>query len=133
VRHLGNGSRIRDKMNAEESGLRGPDLAPAGPADEPGLGGRLRGREERDARGRPRARPPEAVYAFPGGSPSALVYGAEDLRHRVVIFTGADTIPASRTVAAAVRTLAEHQELRYVVTRRDPRRGTDSRAAHHLA
>jgi len=67
--------------------------------------------------------PPEAVYVFTAASPTALIYSAEDLRHRVVVFKEADSIPDHGAAASAIRSLAEGHALQYAVTMLNRRTG----------
>ncbi len=67
--------------------------------------------------------PPEAVYVFTAASPTALVYTPEDLRHRVVVFKEADSIPDHGAAASAIRGLAEGRALEYAVTMLNRRTG----------
>jgi hypothetical protein len=64
--------------------------------------------------------PSEAFLVIDAASPRSLIYSTEDLRHRVVIFSEADSIPKDdSTAASALRTLATKQELAYDVTEKD--------------
>jgi len=67
--------------------------------------------------------PSEAVYVFTAASPTALIYSAEDLRHRVVFFKEADSIPDHGAAASAIRSLAEGNALQYAVTMLNRRTG----------
>ena len=67
--------------------------------------------------------PTEAVYVFTAASPTALIYSAEDLRHRVVVFKEADSIPDHGAAASAIRSLAEGHGLQYAVTMINRRTG----------
>jgi len=59
--------------------------------------------------------PEEEVYEFSAGSPRALLY-LKDLRHRVVVFKEADSIPNGGAAASGVRALAEDNRLQYALT-----------------
>lgn len=67
--------------------------------------------------------PPEAVYVVKAGSSRLLIYNEEDLRHRVVLFAEADSIPEDGPAASAVRNLASDNEMTYEVVERDERTG----------
>ena len=102
--------------------------------------------------------PAEAYLTIDAGSPRALIYCDEDLRHRIVAFTEADSLPISdggsksladgdsrSTAASALRNLASDGYLSYDIVERDPEsgqfvtrhippykeRGTDSSHNHH--
>jgi hypothetical protein len=70
--------------------------------------------------------PDEAYEVIEAGSPHALIYGAGDLRHRVVVFGEADSLPASEDnpAASAIRALLQDHALRYHVTVRDAKTGS---------
>jgi hypothetical protein len=67
--------------------------------------------------------PRDAVYLFTATSRKALLYAPEDLRHRVVIFKEADSIPEHGPAASAIRSLAEGHALEYAVTTLNRRTG----------
>ena len=69
--------------------------------------------------------PPEAYHVIDAGSPRVLIYDDADLRHRVVVFGEADSIPAGEDnpAASAVRNLLQDGRLHYKVVVRDPRTG----------
>jgi hypothetical protein len=68
--------------------------------------------------------PPEAYFVVDAGSPRSLIYNNEDLRHRIIVFSEADSIPKDdSTAASALRTLATKQELQYDVVERDEETG----------
>ena len=62
------------------------------------------------------------------GSPRVLIYEKPDLRHRVVVFGEADSLPAGEDnpAASAVRNLLQEHELRYKVVVRDGETGSTS-------
>src|SRR3989442_1015105 len=60
--------------------------------------------------------PKDAYYLVGASSPRSIIYTDEDLSHRVVVFKEADSIPSDAPAAAAIRALAEDNELRYEVT-----------------
>ena len=75
---------------------------------------------------------PEGSYLkIDAGSPKALIYSGEDLQHRIVVFTEADSLPISEgksladgdsrsTAASALRNLASDGYLSYDIVERDP-------------
>jgi hypothetical protein len=69
--------------------------------------------------------PPEAYCVIDAGSPRVLIYLDADLRHRAVVFSEADSLPAGEDnpAASAVRNLAQDHFLHYKVTVRDPETG----------
>ena len=69
--------------------------------------------------------PPEAYHVIDAGSPRVLIYDDADLRHRVVVFAEADSIPAGEDnpAASAVRNLLQDGRLHYKVVVRDPKTG----------
>ena len=69
--------------------------------------------------------PPEAYHVIDAGSPRVLIYDDSDLRHKAVIFSEADSIPAGEDnpAASAIRNLLQDHHLHYVVTVRDPATG----------
>jgi hypothetical protein len=69
--------------------------------------------------------PDDAYQVIESGSPHALIYGAGDLRHRIVVFGEADSLPASEDnpAASAIRALLQDHALRYDVTIRDAKTG----------
>ncbi len=69
--------------------------------------------------------PPEACHTIDAGSPRVLIYDDADLRHRVVVFSEADSLPAGEDnpAASAVRNLLQDHRLHYAVTVRDPESG----------
>lgn len=69
--------------------------------------------------------PAEAYHSIDAGSPRVLIYDAADLRHRVLIFGEADSLPAGEDnpAASAVRNLLQDHRLHYQVTVRDPKTG----------
>ncbi len=69
--------------------------------------------------------PPEAFHTIDAGSPRVLIYDTADLRHRVIYFGEADSLPAGEDnpAASAVRGLLQENRLRYQVTERDPDSG----------
>jgi hypothetical protein len=69
--------------------------------------------------------PPEAYHVIDAGSPRVLIYDTADLRHRVLVFGEADSLPAGEdnAAASAVRNLLQDHRLHYQVTVRDPKTG----------
>jgi hypothetical protein len=81
--------------------------------------------------------PDTAYLKIDAGSPKALIYTDEDLQHRVVMFTEADSLPISEagngksladgdsrsTAASALRNLASNGYLSYDIVERDPETG----------
>jgi hypothetical protein len=80
--------------------------------------------------------PVEAYLKIDAGSPKALIYCDEDLRHRIVAFTEVDSLPISEgsgkpladgdsrsTAASALRNLASDGYLSYDIVERDPESG----------
>jgi hypothetical protein len=69
--------------------------------------------------------PAEAYHTIDAGSPRVLIYDDADLRHRVVVFSEADSLPAGEDnpAASAVRNLLQDHHLHYKVTVRDPESG----------
>jgi hypothetical protein len=65
--------------------------------------------------------PEEAYHIIDAGSPRTLIYDNSDLRHKVVIFSEADSIPTDEDnpAASAIRNLLQDHQLHYVVTVRD--------------
>jgi len=72
-----------------------------------------------------RLMPPEGYQEIEAGSPRVLIYDDADLRHRVVIFGEADSLPAGEDnpAASAIRNLLQEHELKYKVTVRAPETG----------
>ena len=64
--------------------------------------------------------PPEALYVERAGSERALIYAGDDFKHRVVIFTEADSIPDEGPAASAIRGLASDNVLAYDVVESNP-------------
>jgi hypothetical protein len=69
--------------------------------------------------------PEEAYHVIDAGSPRTLIYDNSDLRHKVVIFSEADSIPMDEdnSAASAIRNLLQDHELHYAVTVRDAETG----------
>jgi len=69
--------------------------------------------------------PPEAYHVINAGSPRVLIYDDADLRHRVVIFAEADSLPGGEDnpAASAIRNLAQDHRLHYQVVVRNPETG----------
>lgn len=65
--------------------------------------------------------PPEAFHTIDAGSPRVLIYDDADLRHRLVVFSEADSLPAGEDnpAASAIRNLLQDQHLHYSVVVRD--------------
>jgi hypothetical protein len=72
-----------------------------------------------------RLMPREAYHEIEAGSPRVLIYDDADLRHRVVMFGEADSLPAGEDnpAASAIRNLLQEHELKYKVTVRAPETG----------
>jgi hypothetical protein len=69
---------------------------------------------------------PEGAYiVIDAGSPRILIYGNQDLRHRIVVFGEADSLPSGEdnSAASAIRNLMQDGSLRYDVTIRDKETG----------
>jgi hypothetical protein len=69
--------------------------------------------------------PNDAYHVIEAGSPRALIYDRADLRHRLVVFGEADSLPAGEDnpAASAIRNLLQDGFLHYVVTVRDRQTG----------
>jgi hypothetical protein len=69
--------------------------------------------------------PDSAVVVIDAGSPRVLVYMDDDLRHRVLIYSEADSLPAGEDnpAASAIRNLLQDNRLSYKVVRQDPQTG----------
>jgi hypothetical protein len=69
--------------------------------------------------------PPEAYHVVDASSPRVMIYDDADLRHRVVVFSEADSLPAGEDnpAASAVRGLLQDNYLHYALTIRDPKTG----------
>jgi hypothetical protein len=69
--------------------------------------------------------PPEAVITIDAGSPRVLIYDDSSLRHKVLIFSEADSLPAGEDnpAASAIRNLLQDHHLHYVVTMREAETG----------
>jgi hypothetical protein len=69
--------------------------------------------------------PPEAVITIDAGSPRVLIYDESSLRHKVLVFSEADSLPAGEdnSAASAIRNLLQDHHLHYVVTMRDAETG----------
>lgn len=65
--------------------------------------------------------PPEAYHVIAAGSPRVLIYDDADLRHRVLVFAEADSLPVGEDnpAASAVRNLAQDGFLHYKVVVKD--------------
>ena len=72
--------------------------------------------------------PEEAKHEIDAGSPRVLIYDDADLRHRLLVFAEADSLPAGEDnpAASAVRGLLQDNRLRYQVTVKDPQTGEPS-------
>ena len=69
---------------------------------------------------------PEGAYrVIDAGSPRALIYDDADLRHRLLVFGEADSLPSGEDnpAASALRGLLQDGRLHYMVTVRDPSTG----------
>ena len=69
--------------------------------------------------------PEELFHVIDAGSPRALIYDRADLRHRVVVFAEADSIPSGEDnpAASAIRNLLQEGRLAYSVVVRDEQTG----------
>ena len=69
--------------------------------------------------------PPEAVITIDAGSPRVLMYDESNLRHKVLVFSEADSLPAGEDnpAASAIRNLLQDHHLHYVVTVRNAETG----------
>jgi hypothetical protein len=67
--------------------------------------------------------PEDVIYEIEAGSPTTLIYGAEEYQHRAVLYSEADSIPDEGAVASAVRNLAWKKRLVYDVTERNETTG----------
>ena len=69
--------------------------------------------------------PPSAYHIIDAGSPRVLIYDSADLRHKVVIFSEADSLPAGEDnpAASAIRNMLQDHHLHYQVTIRDAETG----------
>ena len=69
--------------------------------------------------------PPAAFHVIDAGSPRVLIYDDVDLRHRVVVFSEADSMPSGEDnpAASAIRNLLQDGHLHYKVTMRDSETG----------
>lgn len=65
--------------------------------------------------------PEEAVVIFRGASEKALIYSAEDYKHRTILFYESDSIPEDGPAASAIRSLMSENVMEYEVTERDPK------------
>lgn len=65
--------------------------------------------------------PEEAFHVIDAGSPRVVVYDDADLRHKVLVFGEADSLPAGEDnpVASAIRNLLQDHHLHYQVTERN--------------
>src|SRR5262249_33395089 len=69
--------------------------------------------------------PKEAFHIIDAGSPRALIYDPEPLKHRVLCFGESDSLPAGEDnpAASAARNLCQDHYLHYTVTVKDPETG----------
>jgi hypothetical protein len=69
--------------------------------------------------------PPEAYHVIDASSPRVMIYDDAELRHRVVIFGEADSLPAGEDnpAASALRGLLQDNYLHYKFTMRDKETG----------
>ena len=69
--------------------------------------------------------PPEAYVGIDAGSPKVLIYLDVELRHKVLVFGEADSLPAGEDnpAASAIRALLQDHRLHYQVVVRDPAAG----------
>lgn len=66
--------------------------------------------------------PSEAYHIIDAGSPRVLIYDDIELKHKVLVFSEADSLPAGEDnpAASAIRNLLQDHYLHYAVTVRDP-------------
>lgn len=76
--------------------------------------------------------PPEAIVVMDAGSPTALIHSEAELKHKVLVFSEADSLPAGEDSpgASAFRNLLQDHRLHYDVTERDPVTGRFT--THHI-
>lgn len=69
--------------------------------------------------------PESAVHKIDASSPRTLIYDRAELKHRVLVYSEADSLPAGEDnpAASAVRNLLQEHELNYDATVRDPEKG----------
>lgn len=69
--------------------------------------------------------PQDSYIEIHAGSPRALIYGDDDLEHKVLIFSEADSMPKgeNNSPASAIRNLLQDGRLSYEVTIRDEQTG----------
>ena len=69
--------------------------------------------------------PKEAFHTIDAGSPRVLIYDPEELRHRVAVFSEADSLPAGEDnpAASAIRNLLQDHYLHYKVTVKESESG----------
>jgi hypothetical protein len=69
--------------------------------------------------------PESAIYAIDAGSARVLIYDSAELKHRVLIFGEADSLPAGEdnSAASAIRNLLQEHRLRYDVVQRSEETG----------
>jgi hypothetical protein len=69
--------------------------------------------------------PPESYNKIDAGSPRVFIYDDFDYRHRVAIFSEADSLPAGEDnpAASAIRNMLQDHNLHYKVTQTDPETG----------
>jgi hypothetical protein len=66
--------------------------------------------------------PPDCVHEIKSGSARVVIYDDADLRHRVLVYGEADSLPSGdedNPAASAIRALLQDHELSYDVTERD--------------
>ena len=64
--------------------------------------------------------PNDAVFEVTAASPKALIHLDQDLQHKVLVMSEADSIPDDGPAASAVRSLASEGMLAYDVSEQDP-------------
>ena len=75
---------------------------------------------------------PEDAYHFvSAASPTALIYGNANLKHRTVVFAEADSIPDGGQAASFVRALVQDEEAVYEVTEQRKDGGFGTRRIRH--
>lgn len=69
--------------------------------------------------------PERAVVVIDAGSPRVLIYMDDELQHRVLIYSEADSLPAGEDnpAASAIRNLLQDNRLSYKVVRQEPSTG----------
>jgi hypothetical protein len=74
--------------------------------------------------------PASAYHVIQAGSDRVLIYGEGDLRHKMVLFSEADSIPDDGAAASAIRSLISEGELRYAVVEKNAEGEFHTREIH---